>query len=180
MFFLCCVKCTGTSSIATLLNHIYLSCGQKIHIQNMVTSIQYYKNIDSFLLYYILYDLDNYTISSCCTYCVVYSSNWHCNYMNIIRILQIIWCFHVSVEKKCNQNTKIDISFNISNHEHQFLINYNFFDINLPTAASYLIRCKHLVFYSVSQNKNNQYIHMNIFVWHSSLRDVSLFIWITI
>ena len=75
MFILCWVKCTGTSSIATLLNHIYLSCGQKIHIQNMVTSIQYYKNIDSFLLYYILYDLDNYTISSCCTYCVVYSSN---------------------------------------------------------------------------------------------------------
>ena len=62
-----------------------------------------------------------------------------------------------------------------------FLSTTTFFDINLPTAASHLIRCKHLVFYSVSQNKNNKYIHMNIYVWHNSLRDVQrAFFYITI
>ena len=61
-----------------------------------------------------------------------------------------------------------------------FLSTTTFFDINLPTAASHLIRCKHLVFYSVSQNKNNKYIHMNIYVWHNSLSDERSFIWITI
>ena len=38
----------------------------------MVTSIESYKNIDSFLFFVCVYDLDNYTIPTHITYYVTY------------------------------------------------------------------------------------------------------------
>ena len=58
-----------------------------------------------------------------------------------------------------------------------FLPTATLFDIHPPTAASNLTRCKHLVFYSVSQNKNYKPIDMNIHEWHDSHQRT--FIWIT-
>ena len=57
-----------------------------------------------------------------------------------------------------------------------FLPTATLFDIYLPTAASNLTRCKHLVFYSVSQNKNYKPIDMNIYVWHNSLSDAFIYL----